>query len=194
MNKFISNKIILQLIIVVLVLLSSNLYFEKRQVQRYANEKIAQDIGRAIREIEEINKIIPKLLESDKVNGSDFEIKDRNIGRLGIGEREILKIFHMKDDGFSWDGLTIMSMNVYSAVEKEKLSKEDKEYLNKILKYNSRIVEAYNTILEKYMAEDGGWDSVKKNMKKILKDFYKEGNRINKEENYDEFKYYDVEE
>ncbi|MCT4507404.1 MAG: hypothetical protein N4A48_01350 [Tepidibacter sp.] len=190
MNKLFSNKVFLQIISVVLLIISVNLFMLNRNSNKYVYESVDRNLKKAITELENMNEVIFNIYMQENFE-KDYDIDTNYIGDLDRQYREIRDIYNIKYGSFDWFNLEILDWNIRDIKDKKNLTKEDEQYLKTVHKYNKELINAYYKVLDDKDIRSNK-DYVK--IKRVYKEFITQANRISMKKEYSKLKKYKVKE
>lgn len=190
MNKLFSNKVFLQIISVVLLIISVNLFMLNRNSNKYVYESVDRNLKKAITELENMNEVIFNIYMQEDFE-KEYKIDTNYIGALGRQDIEIRDIYNIKYGFFNWFDLEIINWNIRDIKDKKNLTKEDEQYLKTVHKYNKELIKAYYEVLDDNdmrLNKDYG------KLKKEYKEFITEANKISTKKEYSKLRKYKVRE
>ncbi|WFD11504.1 hypothetical protein [Tepidibacter hydrothermalis] len=190
MNKLFSNKVFLQIISVVLLIISINLFMLNRNSNKYVYESVDRNLKKAITELENMNEVIFNIYMQEN-SEKEYKIHTNYIGALAREDREIRDIYNIKYGAFDWFELEIINWNIRDIKDKKNLTKEDEQYLKTVHKYNKELIKAYYKVLDDNdmrLNKDYG------KLKKEYKEFITQANKISMKKEYSKLRKYKVRE
>lgn len=184
MNKFLSNKIHLRIIIVVLLLLIGNTFFENKKIKEYAYERMFSDFERSIINLEKMNDTIAEICLTNVLNKEDYEIDDDAIFKLVITDYEIREMMNIDKGAFRWRNLRDISYNTRIILDDKILDEAEENYLKTVHSYNLALIDLYDKVLKEHGKSRYSIIHSKDEGKDIYKEFCKRASKITQLKKY----------